>query len=451
MPGDSIFERLQALFRSYLTSAGKRAAWNLSALVALTGLTQAAALGTVLVITHALGPAGFGVFMFALLLQPYLYLLGTLGTSLILFRDGVRDAGHLDEITTAYQVVGLVGSLVITVLTCGAAWLAPISGAELGLMWLIAVGNVATCLAIAPLFDVHHRQPLAGAVALVAELGMLVAVLALAQTGKLGLVSLGAVLAVKWWSMTAAQYVLYRLAIRPFRLVFSFKRAGRMLVSSLPLAGSTLIATLPASAGVFFVRLLHSEAEAGIFAIASQVVGAFLVFSNLAIRILQPHIAGHYGLEAHFLRKLVLFTSLFLSFLCAGGFAAGAVVILFLLTPDFHTALLPLAVLLCAALLLCVGTLASSYLVVLHQERTVLCANVAATITYVAGVFLLVPSFGNLGAATASASAASCGTLWMLAAVRGSLSSARANVNLTQDLDPPLPHRCISAAGESVL
>jgi O-antigen/teichoic acid export membrane protein len=440
-----------ALFRSYLTSAGKQAAWNLSALVAMTGLTQAAALGTVLVITAELGPARFGVFIFALSLQPYLYLLGTLGTALVLFRDATRESERLDQIITAFQAVGLAGSLVVGGLTAGATWLAPISGAEQSLIWLIVAGNVATCLALAPLFDVQHRQPLVAAVALVAEVGMLAAVFGLAQTGNLGLVSLGAVLAVKWWFMTAAQYALYPFAIRPLRLVFSLKRVGRMLGSSLPLAGSTLIASLPASAGVFFVRLLHGETEAGVFGIATQVAGACLLFSYLAIRILQPHIAGRYGLEPDFLRKLILFTALFLILLYLGGFAAGAGVILFLLGPEYHAALLPLVVLLGAALLLSMGTLASSYLVVLHRERTVLWANVMAAAVYVGGVVLLIPILGNLGAATAAVLAAACGTLWMLASVRASLSAARANPPAAEGFDRPLELGCVRAGRENML
>jgi O-antigen/teichoic acid export membrane protein len=440
-----------ALFRPYLTAAGKQAAWNLTALVAMTGLTQAAALGTVLVITAELGPARFGAFMFALSLQPYLYLLGTLGTALVLFRDATREPHRLDQITTAYQAVGLAGSLVVGALTAGAAWFAPISPAEQGLIYLIAAGNVATCLALAPLFDVQHRQPLVAVVALVAEVGMLTALLMLAQVGNLGLVSLGAVLAVKWWFMTAAHYVLYQFAIRPLRLAFSITRVGRMLRSSLPMAGSTLIATLPASAGVFFVRLLHGEAEAGVFGIATQVAGACLLFSYLAIRILQPHIAGRYGLEPTFLRKLILFTASFLILLYLAGFAAGAGIILVLLGPEYHAALLPLVVLLGAALLLSVGTLASSYLVVLHRERTVLWANGVAALVYVVGVVLLIPILGNIGAAIASALAAGCGTLWMLASVRASISAARANRPATEGFDHVLEPSCVGAGGKNEL
>jgi O-antigen/teichoic acid export membrane protein len=414
----AVWEQLRAVVRPYLTAAGKQAAWNLTALVLLTALTQAAAVGMLLLVTNHLGAANFGVFAFAMSLQPYLALVGTLGTGLILFREGVREPDHLDAITTVYQVVSFMGALLVGGITASVACLAPVSAAEQGLICLLTVGNVAACIALMPLFDVHHRQPLAGVIGLAAELATLLAIWLLARAGELGLVSLGVVFACKWWVMTAAQYVVYHLAIRPLRLAFRKERFRRMLRSSIPLAGSTLIAGLPANAGVFFVRWFREDAEAGVFGIASHAAAAYLMFSYLAIRILQPHIAGPYGLDHRFLRKLVLFAGAFLAVLYLGGYLTAGGVILFLLTSDYRAALLPMAVMLVAAVVLSVGVLASSYLVVLHRERTVLKAQLSATVVYVGGSILLVPVLGSLGAATAAALAAGWGTVWMVLVVR---------------------------------
>jgi O-antigen/teichoic acid export membrane protein len=422
-PGETSWDRVRALIRSYRTPAGKQAAWNLGVLVVLTTLTQAAAVLTLLLLTNGLGPAGFGVLSFALALQPYLHLAGTLGTGLVLFREGVREPEQLDAITTAYQATGLAGSLLAGGLTVAIAFCAPISPAERGLISLIAAGNVAACLALAPLFDVHHRQPLAGAIGLAVEAAALAAVFALVRTGTLTLLSVGVVFALKWWVITAGQYVLYHLMIRPLRPAFDGDRLRRMIRSSLPLAGSTMIAWLPANAGVFFVRLFRGDADAGVFGLASQVAGAYLMFSYLAIRILQPHIAGPYGLDRSFLRKLLIFAGLFLVLLSLAGFAVGAGVILFLLAPEYRSALVPLAVLLGAAALLSAGVLASSYLVVLHRERTVLAAHVLSAVVYVAGIVVLVGPLANLGAAMAAVLAAGCGTVWMVVAVRINLAS----------------------------
>jgi O-antigen/teichoic acid export membrane protein len=420
--GVAFRDRLRGVIRSYQTPAGKQAAWNLVALVVLTVLTQAAAVLTLLLLTNGLGPAGFGVFAFAIALQQYLYLTGTLGTALVLFREGVREPEQLDAITTAYQATGLAGSLVVGALTAAVAWFAPISPGERDLICLTAAGNVGACLALAPLFDVHHRQPLAGIIGLAVEIVALAAVFALVRAERLTLSWVGVVYAVKWWLITAGQYVVYRLAIRPLRLVFCGERLRRMIRSSLPLAGSTMIAGLPANAGVFFVRLFRGEADAGVFGVASQAAAAYLMFSYLAIRILQPHIAGPYGLDRSFLCKLLLFAALFLVLLAMGGFAVGAGVILWLLAPEYRAALVPMAVLLGAAVLLSAGVLASSYLVVLHRERTVLTAHAVSAVVYVAGVVVLVPLLGNVGAATAAALAAVCGTVWMVVVVGRNLA-----------------------------
>jgi O-antigen/teichoic acid export membrane protein len=418
-----VFERAVALVRPWLTAAGRQAAWNLFSLVALTGATQATALGTILLLTRSLGPAGFGVFAFACSLQPWLWTVGTLGTSLVLFREGVRDPESLDEITTAYQLAGLLGSLVVGCVAGCAAWFSPISVEERWLICLIAFGNVATCVALAPLFDVHHRQPLVAVVGLVAEVGVLVAVVVLIQTGSLGLVSLGVVYAVKWWFITAAQSVLYRFAIRASRWAFCRERLVRMLRSSVPLAGSTLIASLPAGAGVFFVRVLCGDTETGLFGVASQAGTGYLLFSYLALRILQPHIAGPYGLTSSFLRKLILFSAGFLLFLYVGGLVAGTGIVLFILPPAYHPAIVPMAALLLAVLLLAVGHIAASYLVVLHREATVLWVHIVAALVYVAAALLLVPPLAGLGAALAAVLGGGCGTLWLVLAVRRSLAT----------------------------
>jgi O-antigen/teichoic acid export membrane protein len=413
----AIFERPRTLFRAYLTSAGKQAARNLVALVALTGLTQVAALGTVLLLTNGLGPNGFGVFTFALTLQPYLYLLGTLGTPLVLFREGTKEPEQLDQIATVQQAVALAGSLVVGGLTAGVACLAPISGVERGLIGLIAAGNVAAGLALAPVFDVQHRQPLVAGIGLATEVGTFLAVLTLVETGTLGLVSLGAVFALKWWFTAAAQHVVYRCAIGPLRPAFSSERLRRMLRSSVPVAFSTLIAGVPANAGVFFVRFLRGDSEAGIFGIASQAALAYLLFSSLAIRILQPHIAGPYGMDRFFLLKLILFAAVFLTLLYLGGLAAGTGAVLLILAAPYRAAVAPMAVLLAAALLFSAGSIASSYLIVLHREKTVLAAHAAAAVVYVVGAIVLVPLFATVGAAAAAALAAASGTLWMVVAV----------------------------------
>ena len=392
-----VLARLRSLLEAYLTSAGKQAARNLLWLVALTGLTQVASLGTVLLVTNCLGPAGFGVFVFALTLQSYLYLVGTLGTALVLFRDGINEPEGLDQITTAYQAVSLTGSMFVGGLTAGCAWLAPISGAEQRLICLIAAGNVAACFTLGPLFDVHHRQPLVAVVGLAAEGATLLAVYMLRRIGNLSLVSLGMVFAIKWWLIMISLCAMYHWTIRPLRLEFCAGQLRRMLHSSMPLACGALLAGLPVNAGVFFVRSLRGEFEAGVFGIAGQVAGAYLIFSNLAIRILQPHIAGRYGLDLFFVQKLIVFATVFLSLLYFVGLLAGAGVVLFILAPLYRPAITPMAVLLGAALLFSAGQIASSYLTVLHREHAVLVANSLAAVVYVVGAVALVPLRASLG------------------------------------------------------
>src|SRR5579883_2446985 len=101
----SLIPHLSSLFLR--TPVGRQAAWNLVSLVVLTGLTQVAALGTVLLVNRSLGPEGFGVFAFGCSLQPWLYTVSTLGAPLVLFREGTNHPEQLDQITTASWCIGL--------------------------------------------------------------------------------------------------------------------------------------------------------------------------------------------------------------------------------------------------------------------------------------------------------------------------------------------------------
>ena len=71
--------RIRELFRSYWTPAGKQALGNLIGLVACTGISQACALGVLLLLTHGLPQEGFGAVLFARNVQSDLVAVGTFG------------------------------------------------------------------------------------------------------------------------------------------------------------------------------------------------------------------------------------------------------------------------------------------------------------------------------------------------------------------------------------
>jgi O-antigen/teichoic acid export membrane protein len=416
-----VLERARALVRSYLTAAGKQAAYNLVWLTVLTGLAQVCGLGSFLLLNNGRPIGEFGVLAFAMTMQPCLHLIGTCGLTYILFREGVRHPQQLDEITTAAWVIELCASMSLGLLIAAGAFVAPISPAERVLLCLIAAGNVAASMSLAPLYDVHHRQPRAAACVLLAEVVALAAFFGLWRAGNLGLAAAGAVFAGKWAFSTAAQVVVYHFTVRRVRLTTSVPVVRALVRSSAPIMLGALLAWIPVGSGVLFVRLLSGDQEAGIFAPPQQIAQVFISLGWLGIRVVHPHVAGPHGLEWSFVRKLVFFTGGFLGLLFVGGLVGGVGVMWFFLAPEYRAGIVPLPILLGGTLLYSIGTIAGAYLVILHRERSVLVANVCAGITYVVVALLLVPRLAGLGAAVATALAAAVGLTAVALSLRGYL------------------------------
>jgi O-antigen/teichoic acid export membrane protein len=387
-------------------------------LVVYTLLTQSCSCCATLLLAAGLGREGYGAFAFALTLQSFLFLFGCVGVKPIVLRDGIARPDELDQIATSHLVITAAGSGLACLVTIAAAACAPLTCAERLLLSLLAVGNTAACTNIATLFDVHHQQTRSAAITLVAEFCGLLAIAWLRLTGGLGLPAASSVFAGKWALATAGHYLVYHRSVRSLRLTLSPAAVRAMLSSSWPLMFSAVVATAPFGSGVLFLRWLTGNADAAIFGLANQVAYAYLLFAAVGNRIFQPHMAGPHGLRKGFVLRLALASGAFLGTLLLGALGAGLCVILFILGPDYHDAILPMAVLLAAACLHSVGTLAGTYLVVFGRERTILAANICAASICIAGCWLVVPRFSYNGAAGVVAAANLVGTGAILAAVR---------------------------------
>jgi O-antigen/teichoic acid export membrane protein len=171
-----------------------------------------------------------------------------------------------------------------------------------------------------------------------------------------------------------------------------------------------LVAVVPFSSGVFFVRAMRGDADTAILGLALQVANAYLIFTTLGQRIVRPHIAGPFGLDWSFLRKLALFNAGFLGGLLVLAWAGAAVFITFFLTADFRAAIVPMSLLLIGALFTALGRVGSVYLVVLQSERSLMLASGIAAAVYVLGCLFLVPWLSYTGAALMTLLASVLGT-----------------------------------------
>jgi O-antigen/teichoic acid export membrane protein len=426
LPAAGWFATARALVRSFLTDAGKQALGNLLWLSVWVALTQVCTIGVLLVLTRSLGPQGYGGVALGLTLYTYLVMIGSLCSASVVVREGARRPQDLDAITTAYLVLTAVSAGLACGLTVVGAWLVPVSAGERWLLALIAVGTIPASVNLAPLFIVHHRQARNALVTFVAELAALAAVLALGWSDALSLPVVGVVYAGKWALTAAGQFLTYQATVRPLRWSHPGAYLSKLLRSSWPILFATLVYFVPLGAGVFVVRVLRGDAEAGIYGLAYQGAGAYYTFGALAVQVIQPHVLGAHGLEPTFLRKLSFFVVVFLGGLAALAAAGGWIVIRFLLPPAYFAAVVPLLLLVAAALLLLLAGTAHLYLLRFHDERFILAAHLAAAVLYAVTCPALVTWAGAPGAALGAVAATLAGAALCLGRARSRLRTGAA-------------------------
>ncbi len=373
---------------SYLTEAGRRALGNLLGLAVWTALWQLSGVGALLLLTRALGPEQFGALSFALTAQTYLVLLGSLSCGSVVIREGVQRPSDMDAIGTSFLVLTGTSSALVCAGSLIAVALAPMSNGERWLLILVALGSVPAAMNAQPLFDAHHRQASGAAVGALAEVLGLLAVVWLWRGGGLSLPAVGAVYAAKWGLTLAGQILAYHAGVRRLRWRWRPEDMRRILRSSWPILFAALLFFVPLTSGVLVLRLRSGPADAALFGLASQVASAYLIFAGLGLQVVQPHIAGRYGLHPGFLAKLALFSAALLGGLGALALAGGWGVVRLLLPPFYQAAVRPMAWLLVAALLLAVARLTHVYLLRLEDASFILAAHLASALLYVGGCLL---------------------------------------------------------------
>ena len=391
-------------------------------MVVWTLLTQLCLLSSVLVLTRGLGLHGYGVLAFALAIQSYLVLLGGVGTKPVVLREGVARLGDLDRILTSHVIITATASGLLGLSTLFVVGFAVVSNPERVLLALLAIGNIAVCLNIAPLFDVHHLQSKSAAITLTAEFAAMTAILGLYWTGHLDLSATGGVYAAKWVMATAGHYLVYHCSVRRLRFTVAGETVHRMLQSGWPLMLSAVVATVPSGTGVLFLRLWKGTTEAAVFGVANQAAYAYLLFAVAGGRVLQTNMVGPHGLREDSVIRFAFWIVGFLGSLLLGALGAGCGVIFFLLEPSYHAAVVPMIIVLGGAFVKAAGIILSIYLVVWQRERIILIANACAALIYVCGCWFSIPRFAYNGAAFMTVLASFVGTGVIVLAIRARLN-----------------------------
>ena len=365
---------------------------NLAGLGVCTAISQACAFGVLLILTNGLGPEGFGTYVFGTNVLVYLVAAGGVGLATVVVRDLNLRPDRADSTTTAFVVITVAGAAVAGAATAVVAALAPMSNVERHLLLIVAVVAMPMCLNLNPLYDSHHRQALSAALSIPGDVLMLGGVAGLHYAELLTAPAAGLLLLGKHAITMIVQAAIYHRAVRPFRWVWDPVWARSLLRSGRFMLTAGLVYMVPLQGGVILARLLRGERDAGLYGLAFQIASAYLFAGTLVVRIVQPHIAGPYGLHRNFVWKLILSVGGILVMLWLAGAGGAWLLVHSLLDRPYTPAFGPMLVLLTTATVATATGVVNLYLLRLGRERTLQAVYVGAAAVYVALTLLFAGS-----------------------------------------------------------
>ena len=410
---------LTSFFSSYLTPAGKRAAWNLFWMLLGRVVSQACLVAVTLLLTRALAREEFGIFATALSLQGYVVLLGSAGMPAIVTRELVRRPEDASRVASTYFAVAWAIGGAAVVAICVVIRLLEISRVEQFVLTMVVLGSAFACGNPQPIFDAFQRQALPAVVMASSDVLLLGITIILALNGRLTLPTSALLFFCKWLLLNgslillAARFVPLRpAAVRGSEAVLIWKGAWPILLGS-------ILYLLPNSGGVIIVRWLKGPSEAAAAGLAYQVFQAFAQVSLLFHQVLRPHIFSTYGQETWFVKK-ALFALLVFLFLLASATLFGVwIVFRLILGAQFADALACCLVAVGAGVFLALVYFAGAYTVAMHAERTNAKIMLVTAAVFILLSFIFVPLYGALAqAAVLAVTQLLCFIMFTYAAVR---------------------------------
>jgi O-antigen/teichoic acid export membrane protein len=379
-----LLSRARGFVRAYDTPAGRQALRNLIGLGGCTAISQACGLGVLLVLANGLPPGEFGVYVFATNVLVYAVAVGGVGLVNVVVRDLNLRPEHSDATTTGFLVITAAGALIAGAVMAVAAEIAPVRSIERHMLLVVGAVAVPMCLNLAPLYDAHHRQALSAALGIPGDLLMLAGVASLQGAGLLTAPGAGLFLLGKHLLTAIAQATVYHRRVRPFRWVWDRGRTAALLRSGRFMVITGLVYMVPLHGGVILARLCRGEHDAGLYGLALHVGTAYLIVGTLVLRIVQPHIAGPYGLDRLFVRKLLAAIGGILLAAWLAGVGAAWALAYRLLDRAYAPAFGPMVVLLTTAAVAIATGVANLYLLRAHRERVLQAAYAGGAVVYVA-------------------------------------------------------------------
>lgn len=363
------------------------------------------AFAVVVHLSRVLGPAGFGVIVFATSILGYGALVIELGFDTLGPLEVARGEVPVQALARAVVTIRLLllaGGLGVVVLL---AWLAPISPLARAAVLLYGVSLVANVFDLGWVFLGGQRmEPVAGAEIASQALQAAGAFLLVREPGHL--------LRMPWIFVASrlASVAGLALAFRRSHGVFGpgldLPLLRRLLAASLPLSGAGTLGTLLQSFDTVLVGFWGGTAAAGVYGAACRVAWVPSMIASAYFTSLRPALArgsaGGFAAVAPILRRsLRIAGAVGIAIATGGGVLAGPLVV-WLYGREFADAATPLRLLLVSVALLLVSRHYRALLQAFQRPGLDFRIMAAAAAVNVVLNLLLVPRAGLRGAATTS-------------------------------------------------
>ena len=408
-------------------SAGRRIVRNAASLVLGDAAGDVFAGYAIILAATSLGPAGFG---------------------------RLSEAQAFVEPIEALAALGL-GNVALTTAARRGACDGALRGTVLGIRMMSAVCAIAIGLGLTLALGRGHLLPLLGvcAAAMVVTPASVVSLLPfqfhqtihrrIAVPAVIGMVSLASAYAAFWLyrqplgfqlatlvSALVAAGLNFRWAQRiyPGRLYFDRALAWDLLRLGWPAAVLEFVVTLYMRASYFF---LHDAGAAvqGQYAAADRllrpvmgIAGAVVVSALPAVALLAAQ-GKHAALQASYRTSVARVAVGFLPIAVGAWLLAGPLLHRFV--PEYSDAIWPFRILVVGAFFMFLNMLSTTYIVALGQFRTIMIVAICDLFIYFLLALYLIPRYGAIGAAVATATMEAVNTLMQLAVVYRLLGRAQ--------------------------
>jgi O-antigen/teichoic acid export membrane protein len=377
---------------------------NTSVQVAVKAVLIAISLGLTSVLTRALGPEKYGVYVFAITFLSFFSVLSDFGTSLVIVREAAGDRKKNSSIIATFWYVRLFLTMLAFILPIIAVFLFPYS-AVIRICVVVGSGSIALSnFAGFPnaLFQIENRIDIVSYLDLLGKLVTLGATLLflfyhLDVAWFIGAIGIGnAVSLIAGLVISKASITEYQTA-RP-----SGHDMGKLLQSSMMVGITSLLAIMYFKLDTFMLSIFRSSAEIGYYGLAYKVFENILMLWGFYMASAYPALSAAYGRDKKMFAD-VRTVSLKIAIIAG----LGLVVILYLLSPvileilggsTFHQSFPALRILILAVPLLCLNNFGYHILIIRKQEQKIMYLFLGSLAFNAIMNLFMIPRYGFIGA-----------------------------------------------------